>query len=122
MSNFIEYIKLLPKGIKNADKVVEGIYNSIKLNYNSLPEDERLEILRRRLICESCPLNSILAKESKEYFDIFGKQYDGGRSEFHCSICNCGIEYKTASLGSTCGIKDNEKTKDFEYKWISYKN
>ena len=118
---FTEYLKLLPKGLKNADKVIAGIYNSIQLEYGNLPEDEKGEILRRRLICQNCPLNSILAKESKEYFDIFGKYYDGGREEFHCSICNCGINFKTASLGSDCGIKDDEKTKDLEYKWVSYK-
>lgn len=119
--NILDYIELLPKGIKNADKIVEGVINQVKLKHNLLSEDEQNEIIRRRLICESCPFNSINAKTSKEYFDIFGEHYENTREELHCSICKCVVNTKTASFDSECGIQANEKTKHLSLKWNVYK-
>ena len=71
MNKYLEYIKLLPKGLANIDKVFEGIVNETKLKYKTLSEDQQAEIIRRRVICQACPLNSINALESKEYKDYY---------------------------------------------------
>jgi hypothetical protein len=117
----LEYLELLPKGLKNADKVLEGYWNNIKMKHNSLSEEEQKEILRRRLICDSCPFNSVNAQTSEEYKELFGEYYKTNRKILHCSICKCPRDTKTSSLSSDCGIKDSDETKDFEYKWTAIK-
>ena len=98
MSKYLEYMKLLPKGLANIDKVFEGIVNETKLKYKTLSEDQQEEIIRRRVICQACPLNSINALESKEYKDLFGVNYKTDREDEHCSICSCNIALKTSSI------------------------
>lgn len=110
MSKYLEYIKLLPKGLANIDKVFEGIVNETKLKYKTLSEDQQEEIIRRRVICQACPLNSINALESKEYKDLFGVNYKTDREDEHCSICSCNIALKTSSLGSDCGLSYYNET------------
>ena len=110
MSKYLEYIKLLPKGLANIDKVFEGIVNETKLKYKTLSEDQQEEIIRRRVICQACPLNSINALESKEYKDLFGVSYKTKRDSLHCSICSCDIALKTSSLGSDCGLSYYNET------------
>ena len=125
MSKFKEYLKLLPKGIGNFENIIEGWYNEIKLQNENLPEDEINEILRRRVICNQCPLNSVNAQSSKEYKDLYGKSYTTDRPDLHCSCCGCPIVAKTASLSSDCGLMDyNKEHKDKEQilKWRKYKN
>jgi hypothetical protein len=110
MSKYLEYIKLLPKGLANIDKVFEGIVNETKLKYKTLSEDQQEEIIRRRVICQACPLNSINALESKEYKDLFGVNYKTDREDEHCSICSCNSILKTSSLGSDCGLSYYNET------------
>jgi len=126
MSKLKEYLNLLPKGLANIDKVFEGVVNEVKMKYFSLPEDEQEEIIRRRLICNTCPLNSLNAKTSQEYKDLFnGESYVSERDDLHCSICHCNIELKSSSLSSDCGLStynlehpDNIQ----ELKFKKYKN
>ena len=110
MNKYLEYIKLLPKGLANIDKVFEGIVNETKLKYKTLSEDQQAEIIKRRVICQACPLNSINALESKEYKDLFGVNYNTKRDSLHCSICSCDIALKTSSLGSDCGLSYYNET------------
>ena len=63
MSKLKTYLDLVRRGIPNIDKIAEGLINQVKLEYNFLPEDEQEEITRRRLICKSCPLFSLNAKQ-----------------------------------------------------------
>ena len=118
MSKFTEYLKLIPKGLKNPQQVLEGWINDY--NFDNLPKEEVEEILKRRAICEQCPFNSINAKTSKEYFDVFQKHYETERNELHCSVCACPIKTKTASLDSECGLSADDKTKDLQLKWNKY--
>lgn len=123
MSKIVEYLKLLPKGVINGEKILEGWQNEIKLQFGTLQEDEREEILRRRVICSACPLNSINAQVLPEYKELFGIQYKTKRDDLHCSICACPIQSKTASLTSECGLTDyNIKNSDNvqELKWTKY--
>ena len=120
MSKFTEYLKLIPKGLKNPQQVLEGWINDY--NFDNLPKEEVEEILKRRAICEQCPFNSINAKTSKEYFDVFQKHYETERNELHCSVCACPIKTKTASLDSECGLSADDKTKDLQLKWNKYKS
>lgn len=120
MSKIAYFIEFLPKGLANADKVVEGVINQVKMKFDKLSEEEQEEIIRRRLICNSCPFNSINAKTSEEYFNIFGEHYSKSSEPLHCSICSCVINTKTAGLGNDCGIKADEKTKHLELKWKAF--
>lgn len=119
-----KYIKLLPSIWKNRENIVEGWLTDIKLEKGELPEDEINEILRRRAICYDCPLNSILAKTSKEYKELYKTNYKDDGSILHCSICSCPINKKTASLSSNCGLEIyNEDHPDNKQplKWEKYK-
>jgi len=123
MSKFSEYLKLIPKGLSNPSKILEGWWN--EYNFENLKEDEIAEIIRRRAICEECPLNSIKAKTSKEYKDLYGENYTTDREELHCSICGCPAQAKTASLSTDCGLTEyNNKNPNNKQtlKWIKYDN
>lgn len=116
MSKWIEYLKLLPQGLKNPEKVVEGYLNIIKMENDKLPQDEVEEILRRRLICSGCPFMSKNA--------IASGVLKTSRTDDFCSLCSCPLIGKTASLSSSCGIVSyNEKHPDspLEPKWLAYK-
>src|SRR5436190_6093622 len=89
-----EYIKLLPTIAQNWEKVLEGTINQVKQEFDMLPEDEQLEIARRRTICSGCPFSSSNAVKE------FGYKTD--RFDEHCILCGCGIARKTASLTSEC--------------------
>lgn len=118
MNKYIEYLKLLPKGLSNPKQVLEGWWNDY--NFENLPQDQIEEILKRRAICHSCPFSSANAQSSKEYFDIFGEHYETDRKESHCSLCGCPSEKITASLSADCGIAHNDKTKHLKPKWNKY--
>lgn len=126
MSKFKEYLKLIPKGLPNFDKIVSGVINEVKLEYGLLPEDEQEEIMRRRLICNQCPLFSKnVLKDQSEYVKLFGVEYSTDRlTENHCSICGCPEKIRTSSLEADCGLIDyNENNPDNiqELKWKKYK-
>lgn len=123
MSKLTEWIKLVPKVLKNPDKVLEGWINDIKLEHGDLSEDKIEEILRRRAICFECPFNSEKAKTSEEYKSLYGKNYQIQLEELHCSVCSCFIDKKTASLSSDCGLNYyNEKHPNNKQnlKWEKY--
>lgn len=114
MSKLKEYLKLIPKGIANIDKVVEGWVNSFKMDLDALPEDEKDVIIERRLICQYCPYMSENAKE---------KGYKTDRHDAHCTMCGCPILQKTASLSSNCGIETYNLThpdNPLPLKWTAY--
>jgi hypothetical protein len=123
MSKFSEYIGLIPKALKNPTKVLEGVVNSVKMEFGALPKDEQQEIIRRRLICESCPFMSRNAKTSQEYFDAYGDHYQSDRKEDHCSCCQCLIGYKTSSLSSDCGatVYNYDHPNKIPVRWTKYK-
>jgi hypothetical protein len=79
----------------------------VKQELNMLPEDQQAEIARRRLICASCPFNSVNAKADG---------YQSSRVDDHCVLCGCTIRRKTASLNSKCGIDCCNPNTDCECK------
>ena len=74
MNKYLEYLKLIPKGLSNPKQILEGWINDY--NFDNLPKEQVEEILKRRAICELCPFNSVNAKTSKEYFEVFQKNYE----------------------------------------------
>lgn len=123
MNKYIEYLHLIPKGISNFDKVIEGVINTVKMNYDSLPEEKKKIIIERRLICHSCPFNSINCnnKINEEYYSLYKEHYTSSRPDEHCSICSCKLELKTAALQVNCGIEywNSNNEKQLELKWKS---
>ena len=112
----IEYIKLVPKGVKNASKVIEGIKNDYDFVNGNLTKEEAEEIIRRRLICSSCPFMSTNA--------VRIGVYKTERTDEHCTLCTCNINFKTACLSCNSGIEDhNEKNKEnpLDLKWVAFK-
>jgi hypothetical protein len=105
MSKISEYIQMVKKGLPHLEHVIEGISNNVMMEFGALPDSEKEEIIRRRLICEECPLNSRNAQTSEEYVLLFNTHYKTDRKDFHCSICTCPIKTKTASLESNCGLE-----------------
>lgn len=73
--------------------------NNVKLEYGSLTEEEQKEIIKRRLICESCPFMSSNAVANPAL------NYKTDRFDEHCIHCKCNIKLKTADLESNCGIE-----------------
>lgn len=121
--NLKNLIQLIPSAWENKEKILEGVVNSVKLEHNLLSEDEQEEIIRRRIICESCPLNSINAKISEEYKKLFGENYSNDRKDLHCAVCSCNVKLKTSSLGSNCGLtyyNENNPENKQELKWKTY--
>ena len=117
MSKIGEYLKLIPKAFANPDKIVEGIINSTRLALGILPEDIEDEIVRRRIICASCPFMSDNAKKNP------AMNYKSDRDDEHCTFCSCNIEFKTSSLQSNCGIEThNIQNPDspLPLKWTRY--
>jgi hypothetical protein len=101
--------------------------NQVKMKFNTLPEDEQEEIVRRRLICSQCPLMSVNYKEDpSEYIKLYGKEYnDPTREEPHCTVCLCPTDRKTSSLTSPCGLEEYNKkfpNNKQELKFKEYKN
>lgn len=116
-------MKLTQKGFKNLDKIFEGVRNDISNTFQILSEDKQKVIADRMDICLNCPFNSEKAKESKEYFELTGSNYNTARTELHCSLCGCTTTYKVASLSSNCGIEhwnENNKEKQLPLKWKKY--
>lgn len=116
MSKLSEYLKLIPDGLKNLDKIGESIINQVKMDFGSLPEDELTEITRRRLICAACPFMSKNAVESGIYTTK--------REDEHCIHCGCPIKTRTAALSKQCGIENynvRHPESPMELKWTAFK-
>lgn len=123
MNQFKEYLQLTKNGLKNIDKVLEGVKNDVANQFKLLSEDKQRVISERMDICNNCPYNSRNAQVSDEYRSLNGNNYETSRSEFHCSLCGCVIQYKVSSLDSNCGIeywnkKNPDKQQDL--KWTKY--
>lgn len=117
LSAMIDYLKLVPLGLKNPKEIVEGIINNVKFENEGLPQDIMEEIVRRRVLCSGCPFMS------KNAEIITGHKYN--REEQFCTLCSCQIKAKTASLSSGCGaITYNERHPENlqEIKWLPYDN
>lgn len=97
MNKILEYIKLIPAGLANIDKVAEGFINQVKMELGTLPPEEVEIIAGRRLICSQCPLNSANATKAG--------WYKSDRSDIHCTACGCPVKTRTASLEMGCGIE-----------------
>lgn len=103
MNPILERLQTAYNGLKHFDKVVEGM-----LNYSTFKNlsKEKQEIVSERLqTCIECPLNSINAKLSEEYFKLTGEHYETTKKELHCAMCGCYTKYKTSSLSSNCGLE-----------------
>lgn len=112
MGRIKEYLKLIPKGLLNADKVIDGIRNNIKLENGELGEEIEDQIIARRLICSQCSFMS--ANQVKAGI------YKTDRQDNHCTLCSCNIELKTSCLICNCGIEEyNKKNPEnqLELKW-----
>ena len=122
MSKLSEYLKLIPGGVKNISKVLEGLLNDVSLA--TLPENKRAEIVKRRAICSECPFMSENAKTSPEYRLITGSEgYKTARTDNHCTMCGCPIKTRTASLEANCGIEKyniSHPNSPLELKWEKY--
>lgn len=125
MSRLKNYIDLVKRGIPNIDKISEGLLNEIKDEFGLLSKDEQEEIAKRRLICRSCPLFSLNAKDDdSEYKKLFKEsfKFDPVRNEY-CGSCGCPYKTRTASLSSDCGLEYyNEINPDNKQalKWNKY--
>jgi hypothetical protein len=118
MSLFLEYLKLVPRAIKDADKIVEGEINQVKMKYGTLPEDEQNEIIRRRIICDTCPFLSSNAVANPAL------NYKTDRPDEHCIHCKCPKNRKTAALSESCGLEVYNRQhpeSPIPLKWDVYK-
>lgn len=108
MSKILEYMALVPKGIKNIRQIVDGIVNDTMLEQGRLPQEEVDIIIKRRLICATCPHMSKNAIDYKSDID-----------EEHCIWCTCFIKFKTANMDSVCGLKiyNQKYNKNVPLKW-----
>lgn len=115
MSILSSYIKLIPLAIKNREEIVEAVLTKAKRTLHKLPPEEQDEIIKRKLICATCPYNSKNAKEDGYVTD---------RVDDHCIHCSCNIDFKTECLSCRCGVevwnKNNPKDK-LELRWKSFK-
>ncbi len=123
MSQFAEYVSLFLKGLPHSKEIADSIIKGVQMKYGTLPEDEKEEIIRRRMICASCPLMSKNATTSQEYFSLKGEHYPLKKRADHCAMCGCGIDMRTRSLNSDCGLyswNEDNPTKQQPLKWTKY--
>lgn len=116
MSKLSEYLALIPAGLHNISGVVDGLRNQLKLELGTIPQEDEDEIIRRRLICSTCPFMSVNA--------VRAKTYSTSRNDEHCTQCGCPILTKTASLQSNCGIENynmQNPNNPLPLKWEKFK-
>jgi hypothetical protein len=123
MNPYKEYMALSLKGLKNLNKVLEGVATKTANQFKLLSNEKQNVIAERMDICIKCPYNSTNAVTSPEYLQLTGEHYSTTRTELHCSFCGCICTYKTASLSSDCGIETwnnsnpNKPEKHLELLW-----
>src|SRR5687767_1244723 len=99
MSKFSEYLSLMPSIWQNKEKILEGVINVVKELHGDLPEDVQKEIVRRRILCESCPFFSLnTINDDTEYQRLYGKKFTDKRTDAYCVVCGCKERVKTASM------------------------
>ncbi len=129
-NKIIEYLKLLPKGITNPLQIAEGWKNSAlahlkSLGINTLSDEEYEEIVRRRVICDGCPYNSINARTSKEYKELTGTNLKTSRTDVFCSLCECPLVSKTSCFTCECGVSEwnlKNQNRKIPLKWGVWKS
>lgn len=120
--NYKELFDLAGKGIKNFDKIAEGVWNEI--SSKTLNSAQKKEITKRTEICAGCPFNSENAQTSREYFDLYEESYKTTRKDPHCALCGCVLKYKVASFSSNCGLEIHNRRfpeKQQPLKWEAFK-
>lgn len=120
MNPYKEYMALSLKGLKNLNKVLEGVATKTANQFKLLSNEKQNIIAERMDICLKCPYNSANAVSSPEYLQLTGKHYSTTRSELHCSFCGCICTFKTASLSSDCGVESwnaSNPNKQIELLW-----
>ena len=120
MNPYKEYMALSLKGLKNLNKVLEGVATKTANQFKLLNNEKQNIIAERMDICLKCPYNSTNAVSSPEYLQLTGEHYSTTRSELHCSFCGCICTFKTASLSSDCGIESwnaSKPDKQIELLW-----
>ncbi len=122
MSKWKEYLALLPKALPNSLQIIEAIANEVRMKYDTLPESDREEIIRRRVICNGCPFNSENSPTSEEYHTLTKTHYKTRRKDKHCSFCGCELNLRTSSLKSNCGAEAwnrNNPENEITLKWTA---
>ena len=120
MNPYKEYMALSLKGLKNLNKVLEGVATKTANQFKLLSNEKQNIIAERMDICLKCPYNSTNAVSSPEYLQLTGEHYSTTRSELHCSFCGCICTFKTASLSSNCGVESwnaSKPDKQIELLW-----
>ena len=125
MSYLSDRIALLKNGLSNIDNVLESRWNKAKQGMGELPVDVEAEAQRRYEICKECPYNSVLARNSSEYYSLYGKNFQSTfePEELRCAICLCPIEYKVLSMDTKCGLDFHNQTNPKNQqplKWTKY--
>lgn len=123
MSKFTEYLKLIPRGLPHSKEILESVVNNVKMKLGNLPEEHQEEIIRRRLICATCPFMSKNALNSVEYKRLTGINYTTDRNDPHCSFCGCEINMRTGSLSSECGVRQwntSNPNNTIALKWTKF--
>ncbi len=122
-----ETIESILKGIPNSHHILNSLVTQVKGKYGYLSEPEQEEIVRRKLICHSCPLYSLnVRKDDTEYKRLFNKPFETEKKESSkfCSVCGCQEEMKVSSLSSSCGLSSyNEEFPNNKQplKWAAFK-
>lgn len=128
-----EYVELVKNGVRNGDKIIEAIRISAKIkekkrridegkieDIGEISDEAVAEIMRRKEICASCPFNSKIAAERRNYNSSIPFE--------HCTLCQCRIgtdDSKEYCLSCDCGMKvwneRNPHLQPMELKWTAFK-
>lgn len=118
MSRLSEYLALIPRGMKNIPQILEAITNQARMEFSSISNQAREEIIGRRVLCATCPY---MSRNAVKGYEIDGKWdvYTTDRTDEHCIWCGCPTSTRTASLTSKCGIEiyNFENGKQVPLKW-----
>lgn len=104
MSLVKDYLKIVQAGIRNGDKIIEGLVVASQVKNNNIEPEALAEILKRKDICASCPFNSVNAARDNGYESSVPYQ--------HCTLCICrigGEDTKEYCLSCNCGINELNK-------------
>jgi len=122
MSVIKDYLKIVQAGIRNGDKIIEGLVVASQVKNNNIEPEALAEILKRKDICASCPFNSVNAARDNGYESNVPYQ--------HCTLCICrigGEDTKEYCLSCNCGITElNKRNKEngiapLPLKWQAFK-